>query len=47
MGRKRKVGRPRGQVKYAKTVGCSKVTIYRRRKGRIQKIKGFKYKTCF
>ncbi len=47
MGRHKKVGRPKGQTKYREPTGCSKLTIYRRRKGRIQKIKGFKHKTCF
>jgi hypothetical protein len=47
MGRHKKAGRPRGQTKYREPVGCSKVTIYRMRKRRIQKIKGFKYKACF
>lgn len=46
MGRHRKPGRPKGSKKDP-IVGCSKVRVYRMRKGRIQKIEGFKHKACF
>lgn len=52
MSRTKKVGRPKGSKAKAKTqykpiYGCAKkLTVYVRRKGRIQKIKGFKHKVC-
>jgi len=48
MGRKRKVGRPKGSKssKRDTIVGCSKVKIYRMRKGRIQEVVGYKHRAC-
>lgn len=47
MGRHKKVGRPKGSTKDPRgIVGCSKVHVYVRRKGRIKKIDGFKHKAC-
>lgn len=48
MGRHRKPGRPKGsKTKYKPIYGCSDVTVYRRHKGRIQKVTGKKHKGCF
>lgn len=50
MSRTRKVGRSKGsksKTRYKPIYGCAKkLTVYVRRKGRIQKIKGFKHKVC-
>ena len=50
MGRHRKHGRPKGtktKARYKPIYGCErKVTVYVKRKGRIQKIKGYKHRTC-
>lgn len=47
MTRHKKPGRPKGS-KTESIYGCArKVTVYRRRKGRIQKVKGYKHKACF
>ena len=50
MGRTRKPGRPKGsktKARYKPIYGCAKkLTVYVRRKGRIQKIKGYKHKAC-
>ena len=41
----RKVGRPKG--KKSKVKGdCHKVTVYRKHKGRVQKVKGVRKKSC-
>lgn len=46
-GRKRKVGRPKSKrTKKTKVTGCQKVAVYRKHKGRVQKIKGVRRKTC-
>jgi len=44
----RKVGRPKGRKsKSRKTKGdCHKVTVYRKHKGRVQKVKGVRRKSC-
>ena len=48
MARHKKVGRPKGsKSKKDPIYGCNDVTIYRRRKGRIQKVTGKKHKACF
>ncbi len=48
MPRHRKPGRPKGsKVKYKSIYGCTKkLTVYVRRKGRIQKVKGYRHKDC-
>lgn len=48
MTRHKKAGRPKGsKTKYKPLYGCSrKMTVYRRLKGKIQKIKGYKHKAC-
>ena len=47
MGRTRKVGRPKKRKQLDPIYGCArKLTVYVRRKGRIQKIKGYKHKAC-
>jgi len=47
-GRPRKPGRPKGsKTKYGKIYGCDDVTVYRRHKGRIQKVTGKKHEACF
>ncbi len=48
MPRHRKPGRPKGsKVKYKSVYGCTKkLTVYVRRKGRIQKVKGYRHKAC-
>ena len=50
MSRTRKVGRPKGaksKARYKPIYGCTKkLTVYVRRKGRIQKIEGYKHKVC-
>ena len=45
MVKHRKSGRPKGSDKI---YGCArKITVYRRKAGRIVKTKGFKHKACF
>lgn len=47
MARHRKPGRPKGsKSKKDNIVGCSKLRIYRRVKGRIVKATGVKHKAC-
>ncbi len=45
MGKHRKVGRPKGS-KSRKKSGCKTLTVYRRVKGRIVKVRGVNRKTC-
>lgn len=47
-GRPRKPGRPKGsKTKYTPIYGCErKVTVYRRQKGRIQGVRGYKHRAC-
>ncbi len=44
---KRRVGRPKGKTKYREPTGCKKISVYRRRHGRIIKTKGYVHKACF
>lgn len=47
MARPKKVGRSKSKTRYQPIYGCArKLTVYRMRKGRVQKVKGFKHKAC-
>jgi len=42
----RKIGRPKGRKSKAMKGDCHKVTVYRKHKGRVQKVKGVRRKSC-
>lgn len=44
----RKVGRPKGKKTKTRKVkdDCHKITVYRKHKGRVQKVKGVRKKSC-